>query len=122
MPFDQYMLASLVANENRYLFIIGSCVWEDWVNAPAMWYTYLAAREIYTTLGLEDHIKINIHTSGHAVIEEDMQYMTEYFKQMVYGIEPTSDLGVLDSSVFALDENSDGKMEGFTSEWIHNFF
>lgn len=122
MPFDQYMLASLVANENRYLFIIGSCVWEDWVNAPAMWYTYLGAKEIFTTLGLEDHIKINIHASGHAVIEEDMVYMTQYFKQMVYGIEPESDLSVLDTSVFALDKNSDSKMDGFTSEWAYNFF
>lgn len=122
MPFDQYMLASLCADENRYLFIIGSCVWEDWVNAPAMWYTYLAAKEIYETLGAGDNIKINIHTSGHAVIEEDMRYMTEYFKQKVYGIEPQSDLSVLDSSVFALDKNSDSDMDEFTADWVHNFF
>ncbi len=121
LPFDQYMLASLPASKDRMLFIIGSCVWEDWVNAPAMWYTYLGAKEIYTFLGLEDNIKINIHTSGHAVIEEDMQYMTEYFKEKVYGIKPESDLSVLDSSVFALEQNADPKMEGYTDSWIHNF-
>ena len=115
------MLASLPASEDRMLFIIGSCVWEDWVNAPAMWYTYLGTKEIYTFLGLEDNIKINIHTSGHAVIEEDMQYMTEYFKEKVYGIKPESDLSVLDSSVFALEQNADPKMEGYTDSWIHNF-
>ncbi len=122
LPVEQYELASLVADPNRYLFIIGSCVWEDWVNAPAMWYTYLAAKEIYNTLGVGDNIKINIHQSGHAVIEEDMRYMTQYFKQMVYGIEPEDDLSCLDTSVFALEQNADPNMEGFTDGWIHNFF
>ncbi len=122
MPFEQYELAALVADENRYMFIIGSCVWEDWVNAPAMWYTYLGAKEIYNTLGIGDNIKINIHTSGHAVIEEDMKYLTQYFKQKVYGIEPADDLSVLDTSVFALEQNADPAMVGFTDKWIHNYF
>lgn len=121
LPFEQYMLASLPADENRMMFIIGSCVWEDWVNAPAMWYTYLGAKEVYEFLGIGDNIKINIHTSGHAVIEEDMQYMTEYFKEKVYGIKAESDLSVLDTSVFALEQNVDHKMDDFTGSWIHNF-
>ncbi len=121
LPVDQYMLASLLADEDRYLFIIGSCVYEDWVNAPSMWYTYLATKQIYDYLGVGDNIKINIHREGHAVIEEDMQYMTEYFKQMVYGIEPESDLSVIDTSVFALEENVDHKMDDFTGDWIINF-
>lgn len=121
LPLDQYMLASLLAEEDRYLFIIGSCVYEDWVNAPAMWYTYLATKQIYDYLGVGDNIKINIHKEGHAVIEEDMQYMTEYFKKMVYGIEPQSDLSVLDTSVFALEENIDHDMDDFTGDWVINF-
>ncbi|MBQ8622847.1 MAG: hypothetical protein IJ424_00480 [Oscillospiraceae bacterium] len=121
LPVDQYMLASLAADEDRYMFIIGSCIYEDWVNAPAMWYTYLASKQIYDYLGVGDNIKINIHKEGHAVIEEDMQYMTEYFKKMVYGIEPESDLSVLDTSVFALEENVDHAMDDFTGDWIINF-
>ena len=37
LPVDQHMLCMLCADPNRYLFIIGSCTGEDWVNAPAMW-------------------------------------------------------------------------------------
>ena len=122
IPMEQYELASLVADPDRYLFIIGSCVWEDWVNAPAMWYTYLGAKEIYNTLGVGDNIKINIHHSGHAVIEEDVKYMAQYFKQKVYGIEPEDDLSCLDTSVFALEVNEDFKMKEYTKDWIHNYF
>ncbi len=121
LPVDQYMLASLVADEDRYMFVIGSCIYEDWVNAPAMWHTYLASKQIYDYLGVGDNIKINIHKEGHAVIAEDMQYMTEYFKEKVYGIKPESDLSVLDSSVFALEENVDHAMDDFTGDWIINF-
>ncbi len=117
LPFDQYELAALSADTDRYMFIIGSCVYEDWVNAPAMWYTYLGAKEVYDALGISDNIKINIHASGHAVIEEDMRYMTQYFKQMVYGIEPTDDLSVLDTSVFALEQNVDHSMDDFMKDW-----
>ena len=121
LPVDQYMLTSLAADKDRYYFIIGSCIYEDWVNAPAMWYTYLASKNIYDYLGVGDNIKINIHKEGHAVIEEDMQYMTEYFKKMVYGIDPESDLSVLDTSVFALEENVDHNMDDFMGKWIINF-
>lgn len=121
LPLDQYMLASLIADKDRYLFIIGSCIYEDWVNAPAMWYTYLASKQIYDYLGVGDNIKVNIHKEGHAVIAEDMQYMTEFFKEKVYGIKPESDLSVLDSSVFALEENVDHAMDDFTADWLINF-
>lgn len=121
LPFDQYMLASLVADEDRYMFIIGSCIYEDWVNAPAMWYTYLAAKEIYNYLGVGDNIKINIHKEGHAVIEEDINYMTAYFMEKVYGIKSDLDLSVLDTSVFALEQNVDHDMDDMTGDWIVNY-
>ncbi len=117
LPFDQHLLASLCADEDRYLFIIGSCISEDWVNAPAMWYTYKAAKEIYEFLGVGDNIKINIHKEGHAVIGEDMEYMMQYFNQKVYGIAPTSDLSVLDTSVFDLDVNKDPAWDTFKESW-----
>ena len=117
LPFDQHLLSSLVAAEDRYLFIIGSCVSEDWVNAPAMWFSYLATKEIYDFLDISENIKINIHKEGHAVIPEDMEYMTQYFNQMVYGITPESDLSVLDTSVFALDVNKDPIWDSFTETW-----
>ncbi len=118
LPFDQHLLSSLVADEDRYLFIIGSCVSEDWVNAPSMWFSYLATKEIYDFLGISDNIKINIHKEGHAVIAEDMEYMTQYFSKMVYGTEPTVDLSGLDTSVFDLDVNKDPIWDTFNEDWI----
>ena len=117
LPFDQHYLASLAADSDRYLFIIGSCISEDWVNAPAMWFTYLATKEVYDYLGISDNIKINIHKEGHAVIEEDVKYMIQYFNQKVYGIQPGSDLSVLDTSVFALPQNWDLVWDTFNASW-----
>ena len=118
-PMDQHMLGSLCADPNRYLFIIGSCQDEDWVNAPSVWMSYLGMRHVWDFLGISDNLAINIHKSGHAVIEEDMKYMCEYFDKMVYGIAPQSDLSVLQTSVFALPKNKDSFADTFAANWIH---
>lgn len=117
LPVDQYMLASLCADEDRYLFIIGSCISEDWVNAPSMHLCYKAAKSIYDFLGLEENIAINIHREGHAVIAEDMNYMIDYFNHHVYGKEPTLDLTDLTTSVFEEDKNYDPIFDEFNKEW-----
>ena len=117
LPVDQYMLASLCANEDRYLFIIGSCVNEDWVNAPSMYLCYKATKSIYEFLGIEENIAINIHKEGHAVIAEDMNYMIDYFNYHVYGKEPASDLTALTTSVFEETTNYDPIFDEFNKEW-----
>lgn len=117
LPVDQYMLASLCADEDRYLFIIGSCISEDWVNAPSMHLCYKATKSIYDFLGLEENIAINIHREGHAVIAEDMNYMIDYFNHHVYGKEPTLDLTDLTTSVFEEDKNYDPIFDEFNKDW-----
>lgn len=119
LPLDQHELCSLVADKDRYLFIIGSCIYEDWVNAPAMWYSYLGAKQVFDMLGLSDHIAINIHQQGHAVIAEDVEYMTDYFNNHVYGLESEKNLDDLNTSVFALEENADPDMENFWGLWMN---
>ena len=118
-PVDQHMLASMCCDPNRYLFIICSCQNENWVNAPAQWMTYLGAKRVFDYVGLGDHIAINVHLQGHAVIEEDVKYMVQYFDKMVYGIEPSTDLSVLQTSPFALPQNKDSFADCFTAKWIH---
>lgn len=118
LPMDQHMLCSLVAEKDRYLFIIGSCIYEDWVNAPAMWYAYLGAKQVFDSLGLGDNIAINIHQQGHAVIPEDIEYITDYFDWHVYGKEPELDLDDLKTSVFALEENTDRDMDNYYWWWM----
>ena len=117
LPMDQYMLASLCADEDRYLFIIGSCISEDWVNAPSMHLCYKATQSIYEFLGIKENIAINIHKEGHAVIAEDMNYMIDYFNYHVYGKEPTLDLSDLTTSVFEEDKNYDPIYDDFNKEW-----
>ncbi|NLO09261.1 MAG: hypothetical protein GX129_05255 [Clostridiales bacterium] len=107
LPFDQHLLAALTAEEGRYLFITGSYLYEDWTNPPAMWLTYLAAREIYDFLGLKDNIAIHIHKEGHMVTDEDMVYLLDYCDYHFYGKESESDLSDLTTSLYIEPANYD---------------
>ena len=118
-PMDQHMLGSLCADKDRYLFIIGSCVGEDWVNAPSMWASYLGMKHVWDYLDISDHLAINIHKEGHAVIAEDVNYMVQYFDYHVYGIEPKMDLSQLQTSVFALPKNTDPYVTSYADSWTH---
>lgn len=119
LPMDQHMLASLCADPNRYLFIICSCQGEDWVNAPAQWMSYLGVKHVFDYLDLSDHLAINVHLSGHAVIEEDMKYMMAYFDQHVYGIQSKLDLSNLTHSPFELPKNKDPFADTFAKNWLY---
>lgn len=119
LPVEQYMLAALCAEEDRYLFIIASCIHEDWVNAPSMHLCYKAARSVYGFLGLEKHIAVNIHKEGHAVTGEDMRYLIDYFNLHVYGKEPRLALSALTSSVFEEEANYDPLFDSFSEGWHH---
>ncbi len=119
LPLDQHMLGSLCCDPDRYLFIIGSCVGEDWVNAPSMWMSYCGMRPIWDYVGLSDHLAINIHKEGHAVIAEDVEKMIQYFDYHVYGINPKMDLKELQTSVFDLPKNKDPFQDTLSSKWIH---
>lgn len=119
LPVEQYMLAALCAEEDRYLFIIASCIHEDWVNAPSMYLCYKAARSVCSFLGLPEHIAVNIHKEGHAVIGEDMRYLIDYFNFHVYGKEPRLALSGLTSSVFEEEANYDPLFDSFSEGWHH---
>lgn len=119
LPVEQYMLASLCMSENRSLFIIGSCISEDWVNAPSMYLCYKAVNEIAKFRGIEDNVIVNIHKEGHAVIEEDMRYLMDYFNHQVYGTELKTDFSQLKTSVFEEEGNKDPLFDSFADEWAN---
>lgn len=119
IPLEQYELAALCADPKRFYFVIGSCISEDWVNAPAMWACYKAAERIYDFLGLKDHIVCNIHKEGHAVIEEDMVYMIEYFNRNVYGVSTDMDLAPVKTSVFMEKANYDPMFDAIGEGFVH---
>jgi len=82
IKINQENLIKLCADKNRFYFMIASCIGEDWVNGPAMWEAGKKAAQYYKEKGLENNLAANIHLQGHAVIEEDMQKLTEYFISM----------------------------------------
>lgn len=99
-PFDQHLLASLYAKEDRYLYIISSYINEDWTNPPAMWETYKEAKKIFVKLGMEQHVTFNIHKEGHAVIDEDVVKILDFADFHLYGKEVETDLENMDTCLF----------------------
>lgn len=107
LPFDQHLLAALCADEPRYLFITGSYLYEDWTNPPGMWVTYLAAKEVFDFLELNDHIAILLHKQGHMVTDEDMIYLLDFCDHHFYGKDVESDLTALTKSLYLEPANYD---------------
>lgn len=101
IPFEQYMLPVMAADSDRFYYIVAACMGEDWVNAPAMWECYKKANELYEEMGLADHLIAHFHKEGHAVLQEDMEFLIPYFNKMHYGILAEVDLAKLKTSVFA---------------------
>lgn len=76
---EQYELPVLAADPSRYYVIVAAWMGEDWVNAPAMWACYEAAKNRYEDMGLGDHIHAHFHKEGHAVLAEDLEYVLDLF-------------------------------------------
>ncbi len=109
-PFDQHHLAALVADPNRYLFLISGMLGEDWVNPAASAVTYAATRKIYEFLGLSDHVCLCEHLQGHAVLLTDMVKLLDYCDVMLYGQseeDMETDFATIYKSVFWEKQNLD---------------
>ena len=100
IPMDQENLPIMALDKDRYYFIIASYTGEDWVNAPAMWECYKKANKIYEKEGLSDHLVVHFHKEGHAVIEEDMKLLIDYFDHMYLGTELNADFDTLKTTAF----------------------
>lgn len=100
IKIDQENLPILAMSPDRYYFIIAACMGEDWVNAPSMWQCYKKANEVYEKEGLSDHLVIHIHKEGHAIIDEDMEFITRYFDKMYYQNDTGLNIENLKTSVY----------------------
>ena len=109
-PFDQHHLAALVAEPDRYLFLISGMLGEDWVNPAASAVTYAATMQIYEFLGISDHVCLCEHLQGHAVLLSDMMKLLDYCDVMLYGKrreDVKTDFSSVRSSVFWERQNLD---------------
>jgi len=104
IPVDQENLILMAMYKNRYYFVVGSYMGEDWVNAPAMWECYRRADEEYRKYDLWDHLAIHFHKEGHALLREDMELVIEYFERMYYGTKSGVLPDNLKSTAFAGQE------------------
>ncbi len=100
IPVEQYYLPVMAMDPDRYYFIIAACMGEDWVNAPAMWECYKLADREYEKAGLADHLVVNFHKEGHAVLQEDMELIIKYFNRMYLKLGEPLDMATFKSSVF----------------------
>ncbi len=121
---DQYMLAAINADPDRYFVILGAASnTDDWVNAPAMWLSFRAAETIYDFLGLGDHIYCYFHNNGHAVTEDDMKYLLDLFNDKVYGkkthIADYDYEYAMKTSVFEEEKNYDPLFDSIDEQWGH---
>lgn len=113
LPFDQHLLAALCAGPDRYLFITGSYLYEDWTNPPGMFYTYLAARKVLDYLSVRDHIGILLHKEGHMITDGDLAYLLDFCDYHFYGKEPQVDLTRLTQSLYLEPVNLDPAWEPY---------
>lgn len=121
---DQYMLAAINADPDRYFVIMGAASQtDDWVNAPSMWLSFRAAETIYDWLGLGDHIFCYFHNNGHAVAKDDMKYLIDLFNDKVYGnktkIADYDYEVALKTSVFEEAANYDPLFDSIDEQWEH---
>ncbi len=100
IPMDQENLVLLAMDPKRFYFIIAACMGEDWVNSPAMWECFRRADAVYAGEGLSDNLAVHFHKEGHAVIEEDMELIVDYFNHMYYGTGLKTDPKTLKTTVF----------------------
>ena len=104
LPVDQHMLASLIADENRFLFLVNGILGEDWTNPGAMTVTYLETKKVFNKLGFSDHLCINVHLLGHALKIEDLEKSLD-FCDIRRGLLPDDGSRNFVNSVFLEEEN-----------------
>lgn len=111
LPFDQYYLSSLYAEEGRTLMLIGGFNFDIWQNTPSLWYNFQKAKQVFDMLGLSSNIIINLHDAamGHNILNDDVvklfKYCSEmYFEKDVEGFE----ISDLQTTLFELTDTPAG--------------
>ncbi len=111
LPFDQYYLSSLYAEEGRTLMLIGGFNFDIWQNTPSLWYNFQKAKQVFDMLGLSSNIIINLHDAamGHNFLNDDVvklfKYCSEmYFEKDVEGFE----ISDLQTTLFELTDTPAG--------------
>ncbi|MCR5796843.1 MAG: hypothetical protein K6G63_02860, partial [Eubacterium sp.] len=109
--FDQYMLASLFAQEGRTLMLVTGFNWDIWQNAPGLWYVFQKAKPTFDMLGLSDNLIIFLHDTSmsHAVVPADVDVLAKYYKEKYLGQDvPDFKISDLHTTLFDYETTSSG--------------
>ncbi|MBE6884807.1 MAG: hypothetical protein E7487_09410 [Ruminococcaceae bacterium] len=82
LPFDQHFFKALVAP--RY-FLQTEGFADVWANSKGTYQTYLAAKEVYKLLGVEDHILSHFRDGGHYHRLSDFQLLLNVMDHEIKG-------------------------------------
>jgi len=105
LPIDQHMLSVLCSTNDRLLFIISETD-NDWIGPASTYATFAPALDIFKEIDAENRIAINLHWTGHAVLQEDLEKALPFFDYHFYGKPLPFDLTeTLQTTVYDLEIN-----------------
>ena len=111
LPFDQYFLSALFAQEGRTLMLIGGFNFDVWQNTPGLWYNFQKAKPVFDMLGLSNNIIINLHDAamGHNILNDDVVKLFAYCNEMYNGVDVENfEISDLQTTLFELEETPSG--------------
>ncbi len=111
LPFDQYYLSALYAEEGRTLMLIGGFNYDIWQNTPSLWYNFQKAKQVFDMLGLSDNIIINLHDAsmGHNILNDDVVKLFKYCNEMYFGTDVADfEISDLQTTLFELTDTPSG--------------
>ncbi len=106
VPFDQHMLAALVADPERHMIIITGVVSEEWNNVEGQTMAFVGSQPAWDALGVSGQNNMIVHLNGHAILQSDMELILDYADLVLYGKEPSRDLSVMKTNVFMEEGNA----------------
>ena len=78
LPFDCHFLKALVAPR---VLLIGEAASDIWTNPIGSWQTTMAAKEVYSFLGAEDHLYWYFRRGYHFHTLEDVMHLVELMRR-----------------------------------------
>lgn len=106
LPFDQHMLAALVADPDRHMIVVSGVVSEEWNNVEGQVMAFAGSQPAWDLLGAGDQNNMIVHLNGHAILQSDMELILDYADQVLYGREPARDLSVMKTNAFMEEGNA----------------
>lgn len=92
LPFDQHEVRALIAPR---ALLSTDGLGDIWANGPGTQASYLAAKEVYTFLGVPDRIGIHYREGGHDQKMEDFVALLDFADHVLRGKPPAQDFAKL---------------------------